>query len=161
MILESNDFRNNELLDKKFTCDGEDFSPHLKWKDPPEDTQSYALTFFRRDPDQGIIFHWRIYNIPKTVTEIEQDGEIPGLQIPNDFYTRIYEGPNATGGIQKYTFRIYALDVETLEGLNKQNFLRIIKLHSIEYADLIALYERKSTPKSSDSCSGCNVSNQF
>jgi len=161
MILESNDFKNNEILDKKFTCDGEDFSPHLKWYDVPEGTKSYALTFTRPDPELGEISHWYIYNIPLDVKEIQQDGIIPGIEVENDFCTLHYEGPNAADGIKKYIFRIYALDVEKLEGLKKQNFKKIIRQHTIEYTELVGMYERKSTPKPSNSCSGCSPSNQF
>lgn len=161
MILESDDFKNNEIMDKKFTCDGEDFSPHLRWLDAPERTKSYAISFSRRDPEIGEINHWYIYNIPLDVNEIQQDGNIPGIEVENDFYTLNYEGPNAPGGVKKYFFRLYALDVEKLEGLNNQNFRRIIRQHSIEYAELSGLYERKSIPNSSDSCSGCSTSNQF
>jgi Raf kinase inhibitor-like YbhB/YbcL family protein len=161
MILESNDFKNNEFMDKKFTCDGEDFSPHLKWSNPPEGTRSYALSLIRPDPSVGEIGHWYIYNIPLNTNEIKQDGRIPGIEVENDFYTLNYEGPNASEGIHKYFFRIYALDVEKLDGLNKLNFKRIIRQHTIEYAELTGLYERKSTPKSPDACSGCSTSNQF
>ena len=161
MILKSNDFKNNEFLDKRFTCDAEDFSPHLAWSNPPEGTRSYAITVTRPDPSLGEINHWLIYNIPQNVDEIEQDGRAPGIEVENDFCTFNYEGPNATDGIQKYIFRVYALDIEKLNGLNKQNFKRIIRSHTIEYAELTGLYERKSIPKSPDFCSGCNASNQF
>jgi len=161
MILESKDFKNNEFMDKKFTCDGEDFSPHLRWSDPPEGTKSYAISVTRPDSSLGEISHWFIYNIPQDINEIEQDGRAPGIEVENDFCTLNYEGPNATEGIHKYIFRIYALDIEKLNRLNKQNFKRMIRNHTIEYAELIGLYERKSTPKSPDICSGCNASNQF
>jgi len=161
MILESIDFKNNEIMDKKLTCDGEDFSPHLRWHNAPEGTKSYALSFTRPDRDLGEISHWYVYNIPIEVNEIEQDGDVPGVEVENDFCTLNYEGPNAAEGVKKYIFRIYALDVEKLEGLNNQNFKRIIRQHTIEHTELTGLYERKSIPKSSDSCSGCGTSNQF
>lgn len=161
MILESNDFNNNNLIDKKFTCDGEDFSPHLRWHDVPKGTKSFAITFTRPDPEIGEISHWYIYNIPLDVNEIQQDGIIPGIEVENDFYTLNYEGPNATDGIKKYIFRIYALDTERLVGLKNQNFKKIIRQHAIEHSELIAFYERKSIPKSSNSCSGCSTSTQF
>lgn len=161
MILESDDFKNNGLMDKKFTCDGEDFSPHLKWKNPPEGTKSYALSCMRPDPELGEISHWYVSNIPPNIDEIKQDGDVLGIEVENDFCTLNYEGPNASDGIHKYIFRIYALDINKLEGLTNQNFRKIIRKHTIEYAELIGLYERKSVPKSSDSCSGCGTSNQF
>lgn len=161
MILESKDFKNNEIMDKKFTCDGEDFSPHLKWYDIPKGTKSYALTFTRPDLELGEIGHWYIYNIPLDVNEIQQDGVIPGIEVENDFCTLNYEGPNAADGIKKYIFRIYALNVEKLEGLKNQNFRKIIRQHTLEYTELIGFYERKSIPKSFDSCSGCGTSNRF
>jgi Raf kinase inhibitor-like YbhB/YbcL family protein len=152
MILESKDFNNNQFLDKKFTCDGEDFSPHLIWRDPPKGTKSFALSVFRVDPNLGEITHWRIYNIPLEIHEIEEDGAILGIQVENDFHTLNYEGPNAAVGVQKYIFRIYALDSENLNGLNNQNFKNIIRQHTIEFADLIGFYERKTPVKSNSSC---------
>jgi Raf kinase inhibitor-like YbhB/YbcL family protein len=161
MILESDDFEDNEIMDKKFTCDAEDFSPHLRWYNAPEETKSYAISVTRPDAELGEISHWYIYNIPLEVNEIQQDGIIRGIQVENDFCTLNYEGPNAADGVKKYIFRIYALDTTKLEGLNNQNFRKIIRQHTIEYAELIGLYERKSNPKSSDSCSGCGFSHQF
>jgi Raf kinase inhibitor-like YbhB/YbcL family protein len=161
MILESNDFKNNEFMDKKFTCDGEDFSPHLRWSDPPEGTRSYALSLIRPDRSVGEIGHWYIYNIPLNINEIEQDGKILGIEVQNDFNTLDYEGPNASEGVHQYIFRIYAINIEKLNGLNNQNFKRIIRSHTIEFAELIGLYERKTPPKPTDSCSGCNTYNPF
>lgn len=161
MILESKDFKNNEFMDKKFTCDGEDFSPHLKWSNPPDGTKSFALSVTRPDVDLVEISHWYIYNIPKEINEIEQDGKVPGLEVENDFCTINYEGPNATKGVHKYVFRVYAINVEKLEGITKKNFKRILRQHTIEYADLVGLFERKSIPKSYDSCNANGSCNPY
>ncbi|MBN1217031.1 MAG: hypothetical protein JXA99_16535 [Candidatus Lokiarchaeota archaeon] len=45
-------------------------------------------------------------------------------------------------GTHRYIFKIYALDVERLEGVTKRNLDEKIKEHSIETAQLIGLYKR-------------------
>ena len=43
-------------------------------------------------------------------------------------------------GTHRYFFRIYALNVENLEGLTKRNFMKEVEKHTIEFAELIGLY---------------------
>jgi Raf kinase inhibitor-like YbhB/YbcL family protein len=161
MLLVSDDFKNGQIIDRKFTCDGEDISPHLRWENPPNGTKSYAISISRSDPIVGEIFHWIIYNIPNDVYELEQDGKIPGIEAENDFHTVNYEGPNASEGLHNYIFRIYALNIERITGINSQNFKRIINQYMLEYAELIGLYERKTPPKSTSSCDAVGSCSPF
>ncbi|MHA1150858.1 MAG: YbhB/YbcL family Raf kinase inhibitor-like protein [Promethearchaeota archaeon] len=143
MKLYSNDFENNKMLDKKFTCDAEDFSPHLKWEEVPEKTKSFAISCLNSDTEYGTLAHWYVYNIPVDVVEIPQAGPIPGIEIENDFSTLGYEGPCPENGIHRYIFTVYALLDEIQELLTPLTFRKVILKNTIDSAELVGFYERK------------------
>ncbi|MBD3256394.1 MAG: YbhB/YbcL family Raf kinase inhibitor-like protein [Candidatus Lokiarchaeota archaeon] len=142
MKLESKDFSNNELMDTKFTCDGKDISPQLEWTQIPESTKSFALSCIDPDAPAGDWIHWLVYKIPADKREIPQNGPVLGIEVENDFGKTDYGGPCPPSGTHRYFFRIYALDVENLDGINKNNFIDKVKEHTIESAEIIGLYKR-------------------
>lgn len=143
MKLLSNDFKHNEMMESKFTCDGEDVSPHLKWEDVPSETKSFAISCTDPDAPGGDWIHWYVHDIPVNINEISQGGPVPGNELKNDFGNAFYGGPCPPGGTHRYFFRVYALDVEKLEGVKKRNFKEKVKEHSLKLAELIGLYKRK------------------
>jgi Raf kinase inhibitor-like YbhB/YbcL family protein len=143
MKLMSNDFKHNEMMDSKFTCDGKDISPHLRWEGAPANTKSFALSCNDPDAPVGDWIHWYVYNIPANINEIKQGGPVPGIEVQNDFRKTKYGGPCPPSGTHRYFFRIYALKVDNLERINKNNFREIIKKNTIEPAEIIGLYKRK------------------
>jgi Raf kinase inhibitor-like YbhB/YbcL family protein len=143
MKLSSKDFDHNEMMDSKFTCDGDDVSPHLKWENIPENTKSFALEVHDPDAPAGDWIHWFVCNIPKDKTELAQDETPPGDQIENDFGKESYGGPCPPSGKHRYFFKVYALDTDKLEGITKANFRKQVKSHAIESAEMIGLYRRK------------------
>jgi len=50
----------------KYTGDGADLSPPLRWTDPPEGTKSFALTVDDHDDPTGIWVLWVLYGIART-----------------------------------------------------------------------------------------------
>jgi len=141
MQLQSNDFDHQGDIPSKFTCDGDDISPHLKWSDFPAGTKSFALSCMDPDAPSGNWVHWLIANIPAKVTEIAQ-GQTVGQEINNDFGQPAYGGPCPPSGQHRYFFTVYALDVEILEGVTKENFVEEVKKHTIDSAELVGLYQR-------------------
>ncbi|MBU1976235.1 MAG: YbhB/YbcL family Raf kinase inhibitor-like protein [Nanoarchaeota archaeon] len=140
MKLESN-FEHNSDMPRELTCQGEDLSPHLKWSGVPKETKSFALRIFDPDaPGDGWV-HWQVYNIPRASTGFEK-GTYEGSQVPNDFGKEDYGGPCPPSGKHKYVHTLYALDVEELEDVTKDNFLEKIGAHTIDKAELIGLYEK-------------------
>jgi Raf kinase inhibitor-like YbhB/YbcL family protein len=83
-------------------------------------------------------------NIPQNVQEIAQ-GTVPqgALQVKNDFGKPEYGGPCPPGGTHRYFFKLYALDVGTLEGIDEKNFYEKVKEHAIAEAVLMGRYSRK------------------
>jgi len=141
MELTSNDFDNNKLMDKKFSYRGGNLSPHLKWENSPKDTKSFALSCNDPDAPVGDWIHWYVVNIPNNISEISQGGPIPGIELKNDYGKKGYGGPAPPSGTHRYFFRIYALNVEEIKDITKDNFKSIIKKHSMESAELIGLYK--------------------
>jgi Raf kinase inhibitor-like YbhB/YbcL family protein len=141
MKLSSNDFKHNEMMDKKFSFRKGNISPHLKWTEIPENTKSFAISCNDPDAPAHNWIHWMAFNIPATTTEIPQGGSIPGIELENDSGQVGYSGPEPPSGTHRYFFRVYALNVERLEGITKKNFMQKIKEHAIETAELMGRYK--------------------
>lgn len=142
MKLTSPSFEHNQLMPKKFTCDGEDVSPALVIQDIPDKTQSLALIVDDPDAPMGTWVHWVVYDMP-VVSRIEEN-IIPGRQGSNNFGRKDYGGPCPPSGTHRYFFKLYALDekLEAKEGLSKQELEKAIAGHILDKAELIGLYKR-------------------
>ncbi|MFZ0845311.1 MAG: YbhB/YbcL family Raf kinase inhibitor-like protein [Pseudolabrys sp.] len=121
----------NKFVFNGLGCKGENLSPALTWKYPPEGTKSFALMVHDPDAPTGGagIWHWVVINIPATTTGLEQgagtgDGaKLPSgaKQINNDYFGMTgnpgWGGPCPPKGAKAhdYNFTLYALKVETLK----------------------------------------------
>lgn len=142
MKINSPDFKNNELIPKKFTCDGEDVSPGLVIESIPQQAKSLALVVDDPDAPMGTWVHWVVYDMPLS-SRIEQNS-IPGKQGINDFGRRNYGGPCPPSGTHRYFFKVYALDamLNLKEGLSKKELECFLQGHILEKAELVGLYKR-------------------
>ena len=142
MKVTSPDFKNNEMIPGKFTCDGEDVSPGLLIESIPAQAKSLALVVDDPDAPMGTWVHWVVYDMPPA-GRIGQ-GSAPGKQGTNDFGKRKYGGPCPPSGTHRYFFKVYALDtmLEFKEGLRKGELERLLAGHILEKAELVGLYKR-------------------
>ena len=143
MKVESNDFQNEGSIPEKFTCDGTDISPHLKWSEFPSETKSFAITCIDPDAPGGSWIHWLVYNIPKTVDEIKQGATVSGTEVTNDFGKISYGGPCPPSGTHRYYFTIYALSQENIENVKKRNFVKIMEKNALDKCQIMGKYSRK------------------
>jgi len=143
MKLESKSFHDEEMIPRLYTCDGEDRSPHLAWSEVPSGAKSFALSVIDPDAPGGDFIHWLIISIPAEVTEIAE-GEVPrgAEQVVNDSGKKDYGGPCPPGGVHRYFFTVYALDIEKLSSVKKGNFLNEVNRHKIASAQLMGKYKR-------------------
>lgn len=144
MKLKSKDFENGGMIPSVFTCDDRDISPHLAWEDVPEDAKSFALIVDDPDAPMGTWVHWLLCNIPPNLRELPQNNVPSGaLQVKNDFGKTNYGGPCPPSGVHRYFFKLYALNIPSLEGINEKNFYDMVKEHKIAEAVLMGKYTRR------------------
>src|SRR5438270_684375 len=117
--LTSSAFQPHGSIPKQFTCEGNNISPELAWKNAPAGTKSLALIVHDPDaPRPGGFTHWVAYNIPASISQIAEnaphDNKLPGggLQGKNDYGETGYKGPCPPSGTHHYYFYLYALDTE-------------------------------------------------
>jgi len=140
MKVESDDFDPNGDMPRDITCQGNDSSPHLRWE-AVEGAKSYALSLIDPDTPFGDFIHWFVHDIPAETTEFVQ-GTYLGTQVENDFGKQDYGGPCPPAGKHRYVFTVYALDVEKLEGVTKDNFLEKVGEHTIDKGQVAGVYEK-------------------
>lgn len=151
MQLTSSVFTEESMIPAKYTCDGQDISPPLSWKNLPPGTKS--LTLICDDPDApiGIWVHWVVFNIPPEepglAENIQPERELHnGMRQGNNDWRRIgYGGPCPPGGTHRYFFRLYALDagLDLEPGATKKAVLKAMEGHILAEAQLMGKYKRR------------------
>jgi Raf kinase inhibitor-like YbhB/YbcL family protein len=150
MQLTSSAFKEGQSIPVKYTCDGKNVSPQLKWSNVPQGTKSLALICDDPDAPHGTFVHWVLYSIPPTVTELKE-GIPPDSQLSNGAkhgmpgFNRLgYGGPCPPSGRHRYFFKLYALDfVPSLTpGATKSDLLKAMEGHILEMAQLMGTYQR-------------------
>ncbi len=143
MKLTSPEFKHNQFIPDKFTCDGEDVNPELIIEDIPKEAKSLVLILDDPDASVGTWVHWIVFNIP-VINRIEENS-IPGKQGSNSSGKRDYRGPRPPLGTHRYFFKVYALDtmLNLQEGIAKSALLDAMQGHILANAELIGLYRRK------------------
>lgn len=107
-----------DLLANDFGCTGKNIQPALAWQSAPENTRSFAITFYDKDADTGSGFwHWMMIDIPSSRHHLARN-EIPqGAKVQaNDTGNSRFLGPCPPAGeVHSYIYTLHALDVEKLE----------------------------------------------
>lgn len=116
-----------EQVANLFGCKGGNVSPEIKWSGAPAGTKSYAVTLYDPDAPTGSGFwHWVVFNIPATVTELPKNAGDPkanlmppgAIQSRTDFGIASYGGPCPPPGDKphRYHLTVYAVDADHLDG---------------------------------------------
>jgi Raf kinase inhibitor-like YbhB/YbcL family protein len=94
----------------RFTCDGPDDPPPLRWSGVPPGTAELALLLEDQNAQGesgGPFVHWSLFGIPASATQVP-----PGAkQGTNDFHQLTYGGPCPPDNdpAHRYVFTLYAL----------------------------------------------------
>jgi len=152
MKIESPSFAQAQPIPQKYTCDGGDVSPELRWSNAPQETKSYALIADDPDAPAGIWVHWVLYNIPVKTNELPEG--VPktattaaGIQGLNDFKKIGYGGPcPPPGKPHRYFFKLYAMDTElpVKTGATKKDIEAAMQGHVLASAEVMGTYQRRA-----------------
>lgn len=140
-----------------FGCTGDNQSPQLSWKNPPEGTKSFAITMYDPDAPTGSgWWHWVVFDIPSNINEIASNaGNIElnlmpkeAIQGMTNFGMNGYGGPcpPENHGLHQYIITVYALKTDKLgldENTNPATVGYYLWNNTIAKASLVMYYERK------------------
>jgi Raf kinase inhibitor-like YbhB/YbcL family protein len=149
MRLESSALKAGSSIPEKYTCDGLNISPPLRWSSIPDGTKALALICEDPDAPSKVWVHWVIYNIPPERNSLEEGVPAKRLledgiaQGQNDFHKIGYGGPCPPSGVHRYQFKLYALDtaLDLKPGARKSQLLDKMSGHIIGKAELEATYQ--------------------
>ena len=111
--LTSDAFAEGGAIPPRYTCDGANISPLLRWTGPPAGTVTFALIV--DDPDAGGFIHWVVYDIEPTASALAEDVPLQAGGGPpqgrNSFGKTGYGGPCPPSGTHHYRFRLLAVAI--------------------------------------------------
>ena len=109
LVLTSPAFHNGGTIPKRYTCDGANTSPALRWTAPPKGTASFSLTVFDPDAGGGGFLHWKINRLPASARGLPAGSKLGG---PNGAGRNGYTGPCPPSGTHHYRFELRALNAK-------------------------------------------------
>jgi hypothetical protein len=147
-------FKHEGAIPRRYTCEGDDISPELRWQGEPAGTRSFVLIV--DDPDapdpqapKMTYVHWVLYNIPAETTMLPEDERTNGvpkaaLQGTNDWKRTGYGGPCPPIGRHRYFHKLYALDtvLADLKNPTKPQLLQAMQGHVLAETQLMGTYQK-------------------
>ena len=153
LAIHSPAFEPGGAIPTRYTCEGDDTSPELRFSGAPAGAKSLALVV--QDPDapdprapKMTYVHWVLYDLPPDSSGLPEGARAlpPGAREgTNDWKRTGYGGPCPPIGRHRYYFRLFALDA-ALGDLGKPTRARLeqaMQGHVLETAELMGTYEKR------------------
>ena len=144
MKIESSAFKNRDKIPKKYTCEGDNVSPPLSFRDIPDGSKSLALIVDDPDAPHGTFDHWIIWDLPGNTVDLKE-GTSASHNGKNSYGVLEYKGPcPPPGKPHRYFFKLYALDtlLNLKDGIEKKELENAMKGHILAEAELVGLFQR-------------------
>jgi len=150
----SGSYEDGKHIPPKYTGDGDDVSPLVKWNTMPAGVKEIAVVMDDPDAPVGTWDHWSVYKIPAATTELAEGvSSNRGKKHP----TGMLEGKNTTGNIgyegpqpprgqtHRYIIRVFGLDspLDVKAGLTKKELLKAMAGHIVAEGRLMGTYKSK------------------
>jgi Raf kinase inhibitor-like YbhB/YbcL family protein len=149
--LTSSAFKEGQAIPKKYTADGENKSPPLRWTAPPEGTKTFALVCEDPDAPRGTWVHWVVFNLPASLRELKE-----GVPAKEEIANGARQGKNDSGEVgfggpgppkgkaHRYFFKLYALDaaIDLPAGTTRDELFAAMKSHVLAEGKLMGTYQR-------------------
>lgn len=143
----SSAFGKGETIPTRFTCDGKNVSPPLRWSGVPDRTKEIALVMDDPDAPGGTFVHWVVFKLPRAQRALAA-GKLPqgARQAINDQGNARYGGPCPPLGDSphRYRFTVYALEAASKlkAGVGHGKARRRVKELAIRQGRLTGRYGR-------------------
>ncbi len=162
--LSSPAFADSGPIPQKYTCQGDNLSPELNWSDTPATTRSFALILEDPDAPGGTFTHWVLFDIPADQKQLPEGAGLNNAGGPNSTggpnnmggpigvggkngtNQTGYMGPCPPSGSHRYYFRMYALDVPSLnlqDGAARSEVETAMQGHIVGVAETMGKYEKQ------------------
>ncbi len=135
----------------RYTADGDNTSPPLRWSRAPPGVVEYAIICEDPDAPRGTYTHWVIYGIPGSYDHLDegvtQVSELDNgaMQGKNSDEGIGYTGPSPPPGKpHRYEFKVYALSarLDLPAGINKEDLRKAMDGYVVAKGKLTGLYSR-------------------
>jgi Raf kinase inhibitor-like YbhB/YbcL family protein len=137
-------FAAGHTIPKRYTCDGANVSPALRWTAPPRRTRSFALLLDDPDAPSGTFTHWLAWNIKPSARRLAV-GARPPRQGRTSAGGVGYTGPcPPSGPAHRYAFKLYALrkPLPLRPGADRAAFDRALRGRVLRVTRLVGRYGR-------------------
>jgi Raf kinase inhibitor-like YbhB/YbcL family protein len=153
LMVSSPAFQNNGPIPARYTADGMDVSPPLKWGKGPNLTKEFAIIVEDADAKQPgdkkgrPAIHWMVYRVPADVTELPEAASrnMTFAQGKNYEGDSGYAGPNPPPGSKphRYYFQVFALDTEQEwpDNADRETIRSTFKGHVLSKGMLVGTYQ--------------------
>ncbi len=144
-------FGNGGEIPRRYTCEGENLSPALRWDGVPAGAHSLALIVDDPDAPAGTFTHWLAWNIPTNLGMLQSGmphKEAVGggtRQGTNDFGQIGYGGPcPPPGKSHRYFFHFYAIDsiIALKAGASRAELEHAMKHHIVSQTEWMGRFKR-------------------
>jgi Raf kinase inhibitor-like YbhB/YbcL family protein len=144
LSLSSPAFQAGSPIPQRYTCDGQDASPPLRWSHAPRRARSLAIELKDPDAPGGVFTHWLLWNLSPRARAIPAQVS-RSTQGRNSFGRIGYSGPcPPQGSTHHYVFTLFALDRKPAlqRGASPSRFHAAIGRHVVSRATLVGTYGR-------------------
>src|SRR5712691_7767432 len=146
MKISSPAFQEGGTIPEKFSKNGQNANPALRFEGAPAEAKSLALIVDDPDAPSGLFTHWLVWSMDPKTTEIAESS-VPekAVQGTNDFPKTGYGGPCPPSGTHRYYFKIFALDqmLDLKAGAKRSAVDAAMRGHVIAQGELMGRYSRK------------------
>jgi Raf kinase inhibitor-like YbhB/YbcL family protein len=155
LVVMSDAFADGATIPERFTRDGNDISPPLRWTRAPHEAKEIVLVCEDPDAPRGRPFlHWIAYGIEPHATELPEGiAKVPDAgmckQAKNGAHVPGYSGPAPLAGHGKhhYHFQVFVLGERLRLSAHpeRDEIIDAMRGHITGYGELVGIYERRPT----------------
>lgn len=138
-------FAGGGAIPARYSCDGADHNPPLRFDRVPAAARSLALIVDDPDAPAGTWVHWVVWNIPPEIRELGENSLPAGaVEGRNSWQRNRYGGPCPPSGTHRYFFKLYVLDTILALGpaTTAAELERVMAGHVIGRGELMGTYRR-------------------